>query len=74
MKQSLKKTGPIKNEVGTLIFDDTEANTLNQFFSTIGENHASNQEENVNPLSYICRVTPVIDVDFPVEAFSRKLK
>ena len=47
---------------------------LNQFFSTIGENHASNQEENVNPLSYICRVTPVIDVDFPVEAFSRKLK
>ena len=73
-KTITKKTGPIKNEVGTLIFDDTEANTLNQFFSTIGENHASNQEENVNPLSYICRVTPVIDVDFPVEAFSRKLK
>ena len=75
-KQSLKKTGPIKNEVRTLIFNDTEkADTLNQFFSTIGENLASNQEGNVNPLSYIHRVTSVIgDVDFPVEAFSRKLK
>ena len=38
-----KKTGPIKNEVGTLIFDDTEkANTLNQFFSTTGRNLVSN--------------------------------
>ena len=64
-----KKTGPIKNEVGTLIFDDTEkANTLNQFFSTTGRNLVSNQEENANPSFYIHRVTPVIgDVDFPVE-------
>ena len=27
-----KKTGPIKNEVGTLIFDDTEANIKPIFF------------------------------------------
>jgi hypothetical protein len=74
--QKHKRMGPIKDNSGKTILDGKEkCNTMNCFFSSVGENLASHfQSQPVNPLvAFFKRVTPTIDeVDLNNEIFHTK--
>ena len=72
-----KIIGPLKNDDGELIFNDSEkAGLMNELFANIGEKLAKNLDEIENsPIEYVHRVTPTTGhIDITEKAVAEKLR
>ena len=63
-KRKFNKIGLLKGENGYILMDNAQkADSLNEFFTTVGPRLVSNIEPvNIHPLEHLYRVTPTVNL------------